>query len=411
MLIAIVTTLDSKGAEALYVADLLRQGRAETLIVDVGSAGAVTVAADVSRQQVAEAAGTTLDALVTRRRDEIMAAMGKGAGAILEDLYKEGRLQGVLAMGGNQGTAVAAIALQRLPIGLPKLIVSTVASGNIRPYIGHKDITMMFSVSDLLGGPNSVSRVILANAAGAVLGMARSAVPLAVPADRRVIAITAFGNTDAAVTRARLGLLQLGYEVIVFHASGACGSAMEELILQGVIHGVLDITTHELVGDVFGDDIYSPTGGRRLEAAGQAGIPQVVGPGGLDYFCFGPADSIPAKYRGRATHYHNPYNTNVRTTAAEMTQLGEVMGQRLNAARGPVAVLLPTRGWTVVGNPGGPLYDLQANAAFTQSLRAALKPAVELRLLDCTLNDPQYADTAVDIMHQMMEAAWISPRQ
>jgi len=366
--------------------------------------------ADVTRDKVAQAAGTTLDALRRKRRDEIMATMGKGAGHILADMLAQGQLHGVLALGGNQGTAIAAIALQQLPIGLPKLIVSTVASGNIRPYIGHKDITMMFSVADLVGGPNTVSRTILANATGAIWGMIKSTIPIASSADRPVVAITAFGNTNAAVTRARLALVERGYEVIVFHASGACGSAMEELISQGRIHGVLDITPHELIGDIFGDDIYAPTSGHRLEAAGSAGIPQVVGTVGLDYFCFGPPESIPAKYRGRLTHYHNPYNTNVRTTIQEMALVGEVMAQRLNAAKGPVTVLIPTQGWSVVGSPGGPLYDPEANAAFIRSLLANIRPPVEVRQLDCTINDPLYADTATEILLRYMEAIWRSPK-
>jgi uncharacterized protein (UPF0261 family) len=410
MLIAVVTTLDTKGAEAAYVAEMLRKQGAETLIVDVGTAGNIPLVADVSREQVAAAAGRSLTELRTCRRDEMMAAMGQGAGSILKGLADAGRLQGVLAMGGNQGTSVAAIALRQLPIGLPKLIVSTVASGNIRPYIGHKDITMMFSVSDILGGPNTVSRSILANAAGAVLGMARCAVPLTAPQGRLVIAITAFGNTDGAVARARQELAARGYEVVVFHASGACGSAMEELIAEGRIHGVLDLTTHELVGDVFGDDIYAPTAGHRLIAAGQTGIPQVIGPGGLDYFCFGGVESIPPKYRGRPTHYHNPYNTNVRTTREEMAELGRVMADRLNASRGRVVVLIPERGWTFVGSPGGPLYNPEANAAFVRALKAGLQPPVELRSLDCTLNDPLYADTAVELMTEFMEEAWQFPR-
>lgn len=411
MRIAIVTTLDTKGLEAAYVAGLLRQYGAETVVIDVGVIGTPEAPADITRDQVAQAAGTTIDALRPKRRDEIMAIMGQGAGHILADMLAKGQLQGVLALGGNQGTAIAAIALQQLPIGLPKLIVSTVASGNIRPYIGHKDITMMFSVADLVGGPNMVSRTILANAAGAIWGMARSTVPIAPPMQRPVVAITAFGNTNAAVTRARAALVEHGYEVLVFHASGACGSAMEELISQGKIHGVLDITPHEIIGDIFGDDIYAPTSGHRLVAAGQAGIPQVVGTGGLDYFCFGPPESIPAKYRGRPTHYHNPYNTNVRTIVSEMTLVGEVMAQRLNAAKGPVTVLIPTKGWSMVGSPGGPLYDPEANAAFVQALLDNIRPPVEVHQLDCTINDPIYADTAVEILHKYMEVTlWKSPK-
>ena len=400
--ISIVTTMDTKGQEASYVAELIRCRGHCPLLVDVSPRGPLTVKADYPREVVAKAAGVSLPALLSRRRDEIMAEMGRGAGEVLKSLLAQGKLDGVMGLGGNQGTAIAAIALQALPFGLPKLIVSTVASGNIRPYIGHKDIVMLFSVADFLGGPNTVSRMILTNATGALLGMIENGVPFASAGGSRVVAITALGNTDGAVTVARELLVAKGYEVIVFHASGASGSAMEELITQGMIQSVLDLTTHELLGEIFGDDIYAPTSGRRLEAAGVTGIPQVVGTGGLEYFCFGPPETIPLKYQGRLTHYHNPYNTNVRATPEELERVGQVLAQKLNGAQGPVAVLVPLRGWTYIGSPGGILYDPGGNALFLQALKANLSPQVELIELDTTLNDPSYAQVAVERLAQMM---------
>jgi uncharacterized protein (UPF0261 family) len=333
-----------------------------------------------------------------------MEAMGVGAGKILRQQWKDGQLDGVLALGGNQGTAIAGIALSTLPIGMPKIIVSTVASGNIRPYIRHRDVAMIFSVADILGGPNTISRTILSNAAGALVGMAEMGIPLSKEPGKKVVAVTALGNTNDVVIRACDLLEQLGYEVIAFHASGACGSAMEELIDDGMIDGVLDLTTHELVGELFGDDIYAPTGPGRVEAAGRMGIPQVVAPGGIEYFCFGPMDTVPQKYLSRPIHHHNPYNMNVRASQEELARLGVALADKLNRAKGSVSFLLPLKGWSVIGSPGGPLYDPMANQAFIQSLKANLAPNVRLVEIDAVINDPVVADRAVQLLHEDMRS-------
>jgi len=395
----VLATLDTKGPEAAFVADLIRSRGHRAIVVDVGVVDEPTTKADVGREQVMEAAGTTLSHLRSLRRDQVMEAMGRGAGSILNQMSERAELDGVLAVGGNQGTAVAAIALEGLPIGLPKVVVSTVASGNIRPYIRHRDIAMIFSVADILGGPNIITRTILSNAAGAVVGMAEMGIPISRAPGKKVVAVTALGNTNPLVTRAGRLLEELGYEVVTFHASGACGSAMEELIDDGLIDGVLDLTTHELVGEVFGDDIYAPTQPGRLEAAGRRGIPQVVAPGGIEYFCFGPMETVPAKYLGRATHHHNPYNMNVRATREEMEKLGQAVAEKLNGARGPVAFILPLQGWSIVGAPGGLLYDPEANSGFIDALKAHLSPKVRLVEMDTVINDPAVADRAVEILH------------
>ncbi|HEX2923709.1 MAG TPA: Tm-1-like ATP-binding domain-containing protein, partial [Chloroflexota bacterium] len=357
---------------------------------------------DVDRTQVVEAAGMAPSTLLGLRRDQIMETMGRGAGVILRHEWEKGELDGVIALGGNQGTAIAGIALESLPIGLPKVVVSTVASGNIRPYIRHRDVAMIFSVADILGGPNTITRTILSNATGALMGMAEIGIPLSRNPEKRVVAVTALGNTNALVTRACSQLEELGYEVVAFHASGACGSAMEELIDQGMIDGVLDLTIHELVGEVFGDDIYTPTSPGRLEAAGRKGIPQVVAPGGIEYFCFGPLDTVPPKYLNRAIHHHNPYNMNIRATGEEMEKLGRVVAEKLNGSRGPVAFILPLRGWSVVGAPGGPLYNPEANSHFISALKANLSPRIRLVQLDALINDPVVADQAVQLLHEEM---------
>ncbi|MHB0868097.1 MAG: Tm-1-like ATP-binding domain-containing protein [Chloroflexota bacterium] len=398
----VLATLDTKSLEAAFAADLIRSRGHRAIVVDVGVLEGASLTPDIDKEQVMEAAGVASSALLGLRRDQIMEAMGRGAGRILRRMWEEGEMDGVLALGGNQGTAIAGIALESLPIGLPKIVVSTVASGNIRPYIRHRDVAMIFSVADLLGGPNTITRTILANAAGALMGMAETSIPMQKEAGKQVVAITALGNTDPVVTRAVRLLEGLGYEVVAFHASGACGSAMEELIDEGLIDGVLDLTTHELVGEVLGDDIYTPTQPGRLEAAGRRGIPMVVAPGGLEYFCFGPLESVPPKYLGRPIHHHNPYNMNVRATREEMEKLGLAMADKLNRSRGPVTFLLPLQGWSIIAAPGGVLHDPEANQGFATALKSRLDPRVRLVEMDTVINDPAVADRAVAILHEGM---------
>nr|MBA2557074.1 Tm-1-like ATP-binding domain-containing protein [Chloroflexota bacterium] len=345
-----------------------------------------------------------------RRRDEAMEAMGRGAGQVLRRWHDAGDLGGVIAVGGNQGTAIASIAMRALPIGVPKLIVSTVASGDVRAYVADADIAMLFSVGDLLGGPNPVTGPILAKAAAALAGMAQAEAEQRRSGERRLaaVAVTAFGNTHDAVEAARERLLAAGHEVVPFHASGACGSAMERLIDEGAIEAVLDLTTHELLGERYPADIYAPVRPGRLTGAGRAGIPQVVVPGGLEYFCFGPPETIPEHLRGRPTHHHNPYNTNVRTSAEELEAVAELMADRLNAARGPVAVVIPAQGWSQVGSPGEVLHDPVANGAFVERLRRRLAARVPLTELDMTINDPRFAAIATDLLLELLAPAGAS---
>lgn len=394
--IAILATADTKGAEAGLLKDELAGLGLRAAVVDVGPRPGA--GADVTAGEVARAGAYALAELGRARRDEAMHAMATGAARLLERWHAGGYLLGVLGVGGNQGTSIAATAMRGLPIGLPKLIVSTVASGNVRGFVGDSDIVMMFSVGDLLGGPNGVTTGVLRRAAGAVAGMVRAGEDddpgRTDEAARPRIAVTAFGNTHAAVTAAIARLAEAGYDAVPFHASGASGSAMERLIDAGHFAGVLDLTTHELLAELFPDDIYTPVRPGRLTAAGRAGIPQVVAPGGLEYFCFAAADTIPVPLRDRPVHHHNPNNTNVRAAADELARVATVLAERLNAAAGPATVLIPVRGWSEVGAPGGVLHDPEANRAFTDTLRGALADRVTLRVLDRTINDPEFAAAA-----------------
>jgi uncharacterized protein (UPF0261 family) len=390
--IAVLGTLDTKAGEVARIVERLHENGWPTRVYDVGVDEKPEPLADVSAHAVAEAAGASLAALrSTGDRAAAMDAMGAGAARLLQ----ADAPAAVIAVGGNQGTAVAARAMRELPIGLPKAILSTVASGDVRPYVGDTDIAMFFSVGDLLGGPNQVTAPELDNIAAAIAGMAASTTE----APRRpAVGLTAFGNTHRAAVRIIDGLRAAGREVVPFHASGSCGSAMERLIDAGQIDAVVELTTHELLGELFPWDAYAPVRPGRLEAAGRHGLPQVVLPGGLEYFCFGPPESIPAELRDRATHHHNAFNTNVRTSGDELRRVGALMAERLNASAGPVAVVIPLRGWSEVGGPEGRLHDLAANQALVDALRAHLRPSIEVREIDADINDPVVADAALELI-------------
>lgn len=402
--IILLSTLDTKGEEVLFIKERLEKKGLKTITMDIGTLKKPYFSPDISRSQIAKAGGANMSAFKNfRRRDRIMEVMAEGSRKIVNKLYRETKADGIIGLGGNQGTAVAATAMKELPFGIPKIMISTVASGNIRPYIGSKDIMMMFSVADLLGGVNTITRSILSNAASAMEGMVLSGMPVTItPRKKPLIALTAFGNTHSAVTKAIELLEDKGYETVTFHASGACGSAMEELIEEGMIDGVLDLTTHELLGEIYKEDIYSPVKLGRLEAAGKKGIPQIIAPGGLNYFCFQGPETIPKKYKNRKTHYHNPYNTNVKTSRQELKAVSSLMARRLNSSRGPVKILIPLKGWTDNSKKNQPLYSPVLDRFFVSSLKKLIKPHVELIEIDAHLNDPVFAEISVNALHEFI---------
>lgn len=405
--IAVLATLDTKGQEVAYMKNLFEAQGHSAVIIDVGPLGPPGVPPDISNEEIARRAGWELPSLIqTGQRDRIMEEMGKGAMKLLLHLYQEVKIDGVIGLGGNQGSAIASTAMRALPFGFPKYLVSTVASGNIRPYVGHKDIGVVFSVGDLLGGPNPVTRSVLENAASAMMGMVehrRADEKGKIEPPGRTIAVTALGNTEPAASLAVRQLHEKGFQMIPFHASGAGGSAMEELIEQGVIHGVLDLTPHELTEEVVGAGAYIPVRPGRLRAAGAKGIPQVVSTGGMEYLCFGPKESIPLRLRKRKIYMHNPLNANVKVSRNEMAQVGKIMAERLNGAGGMTAVLIPLRGWSVYGAKGGPLYDEVGNSIFLKTLRNHLSARVRLEEVDAHINDALFVDQCVKQLVEFME--------
>ncbi|MDQ6816165.1 MAG: Tm-1-like ATP-binding domain-containing protein [Actinomycetota bacterium] len=399
--IVLVGTLDTKGHEYAYLRDRIRDAGGEAILVDAGVLGEPQVHADISREEVARAAGADHAELARAAdRGQAVEAMGHGAREVLSRLYAEGVLQGAAAVGGSGNSSIAAAAMRDLPIGVPKLIVSTVASGDTRPYVGAKDLTMMYSVVDI-AGINQISSQILANAAGAIVGMTRAGSTVAVNG-KPLVGATMFGVTTAGVDRARERLEELGYEVLVFHATGTGGQSFEALATGGFLAGALDMTTTELADELVGGVLSA--GPDRLEAVGRSGIPQVVSLGALDMVNFGPADSVPDKFAERNLYVHNPMITLMRTTPAENAELGRQIGRKLNAADSPTALFVPLGGVSAIDVEGQPFHDPEADAALFHSLRKAIDPnKVEVHEVDANINDPAFATAMAERLHELIE--------
>jgi uncharacterized protein (UPF0261 family) len=401
--VVLVGTLDTKGHELAYVRDRLRDAGVDVMLVDAGVLGEPLVAPDVPREEVARAAGED-HAELARAGDRGAAvdAMGRGAAVVLERLHAEGRVDGVAAIGGSGNSSIAACAMRALPVGVPKLIVSTVASGDTRPYVGALDVTMMYSVVDI-AGINQISARILANAAGAIAGMAKAHVPERGD-ERPLIGATMFGVTTPAVTRARERLEELGYEVLVFHATGTGGQSFEALATGGFLVGALDLTTTELADDLVGGVLSA--GPDRLEAVGRAGLPQVVSLGALDMVNFGPRDTVPERFSERNLYVHNPTITLMRTTREEMAELGRRIARKLNGASGPTVLFVPLRGVSAIDVDGQPFRDAEADEALFAALREGVDTAkVEVHEVDADVNDPAFATAMADRLHALVEEA------
>ena len=401
--VALVGTLDTKGADFAFLAARLRAAGADVITVDAGTGEPDGLTPDIDGDMVAAAAGTTRAALrEAGDRGRAVTEMGRGAALVVADLVAQGRVGGVLSAGGSGGSSIAAQVMAGLPVGLPKLLVSTMASGDVSPYVGAKDVCVMYSVVDV-AGVNRISRLVLGNAAAAMAGMvaARSQADAASADDRPLVAASMFGVTTPAVETARSRLADLGYEVLVFHASGAGGRALEALAEARLVSGVLDLTTTELADDLVGGVLSA--GPDRLSAAGAAGLPQVIAPGALDMVNFGPPSTVPERFSGRLFFEHNPTVTLMRTTPEEMAELGARIGRKAVAANGPVEVFWPDRGVSALDADGQPFRDLAADEACREALERELTAAgLTLRRVDANINDPAFAAMMADRLHQMI---------
>jgi uncharacterized protein (UPF0261 family) len=402
--IILVGTLDTKGEEFSYLKEQLTAAGADTLVVDVGVVGAPLFPPDVTREEIAGWAGTSLEQLVRDKdRGRAVSAMAEGLSAWARDRQAKHPPAGILAIGGSAGTTIASAGMRQLPVGVPKVMVSTLASGDTRPYVGTSDICMMYSVADFTG-LNRLTRIILGNAAKAVLGM--SGLTLAGPREaggsqRPLLAATMFGVTTPCVNSARQLLETRGFELLVFHATGSGGQAMEQLIGDGFIEGVLDITTTELADELVGGVLSA--GPHRMEVAGRMGVPQVISAGALDMVNFGPRDSVPEKFRTRRLYQHNPTVTLMRTTPEENAQLGQMIARKASAAKGPVTIVLPLRGVSAIDAPGQPFHDPKADEALFNAIREGVQGSVKVVDVDVHINDPAFAERLVAEFTRIIE--------
>ena len=395
--IAVLGTLDSKGAEHAFVADLIRVHGHTPLLIDVGTGVEPTVKPDVTRYEVAAATGLDLEAVIARKdRGEAVTAMSQAAPKLLSKLQSEGKIHGVISLGGGGGTAIATAAMRALPIGFPKLMVSTLAAGNTAHYLGTSDITMMPSIADV-AGLNRLSLTIFTRAAGAICGMVSADIPES--GAKPLIVASMFGNTTACVTEAKRILEESGYEVLIFAATGAGGKSMEAVIESGMAVGVLDITTTEWADELCGGILNA--GPTRMDAAAKAGIPVVIVPGCLDMVNFGERSSVPAKYEGRSFYIHNPQVTLMRTTPEECAELGRIIAGKANACAGRCEILIPKKAISVISAEGQPFHDPAADAALFGAIREnAEVPVTEFCF---EINNPSFANACAERLLHLLQ--------
>lgn len=400
--VVLIGTLDTKGSEYAFAKGRVESAGCPTILIDVGIGEPSGARADIDAEAVAAAAKSSLSALREGGdRGVAMEAMARGAAVIARNLKAKGKLDAILALGGSGGSSIATAAMRALPIGVPKLMVSTIAAGNVAPYVGASDIMMLYPVVDL-AGLNVVSERVIANAATAIAAMAKAAAEVGpIKPAKPVVAITMFGVTTPAATAARECLEQAGYEVLVFHANGAGGRAMEALIRDGIIQGVLDLTTTELADEVAGGELSA--GPDRLEIAGAFGLPQVVSLGALDMVNFGPLETVPEKFRARKLHRHNPHVTLMRTSVEECAAIGSLIAKKLNRAEGPAAVYIPLRGVSSISTKGGVFFDPAADAALIANLRNNLSSNIECVFEDADINDAGFARAMAARLHTLLQ--------
>jgi uncharacterized protein (UPF0261 family) len=404
MPVLLIGTLDTKGAEVAFVRDRLRAAGVAVTVLDASVLGDPAVPPDIGRDAVFAAAGTTAAAVkAAADRGRAVQLAAAGVAVIATRLHRDGKLGGVIGLGGSAGTTIATAAMRALPVGVPKLMVSTLASGPVAPFVGTRDVMMMHSVVDI-AGLNRVSRAVLANAAAAMAGMVRQGT-----GDREqetgakpIIAATMFGVTTPCVEAARARLEAAGYEVLVFHATGTGGRTMEGLVRNGLVAGVLDITTTELADELAGGVLSA--GPDRLTAAGAAGVPQVISVGALDMVNFGPPETVPPRYAGRRFYQHNPNVTLMRTTPDENAALGAELARKAAGAAGPTSVLLPRRGVSAIDADGKPFWWPEADATLFAAVRAGIGGRAELIEHDLHINDPVFAAACAEKLLEQLSA-------
>ena len=396
--VALIGTLDTKGAEYSFVCSCLDSHGISSVLIDVGAAAPIGIEADISRHEVAAAAGWSRDLLSMEEHATEVDALARGAATIVSDLHASKGVCGVFTLGESMAAAIGTRAMRALPFGVPKVLLSTVVAGDTRPYVGGADIAMIYPVVEI-AGLNRISTTVLANAANALAGMVcGKALPQA--EEKLVVSTTGFGLTAGVADAARLRLEELGYEVLAFHATGTGGDSMEAMIRSGLIKGVLDATTSELVDLVAGGVCASSP--NRLEGAGAMGIPQVVSLGALDMVNFGPRSSVPAHYRDRHLLRHTAEVTLMRTSPDECATVGRLIADKLNDARGPITVMIPLRGFSGLDASGGAFEDPVADQALIDAVCGGLAPWIDVVKRDSHINDPGFGTAMADCLHQSL---------
>ncbi|MHB8278225.1 MAG: Tm-1-like ATP-binding domain-containing protein [Candidatus Humimicrobiaceae bacterium] len=386
--ICIVGALDTKGEEFYFIKEAINKKGYETIVIDVGTFGKPKFDADISSEIVAKVEYRELDELRKKDRGEAVTVMAKGIAKVVKNLYEDGKIDGIISMGGTAGTIIGTSAMSVLPIGVPKVMVSTVASGNTSGYVGIKDIVMFPSIVDI-SGINRISRQIFTNAVGAITGM------VAIEKDQTssekpLIAATMFGNTTQCVEKAIAILEKKGYEVLVFHATGTGGRTMESLIEDDFIAGVLDVTTTELADELVGGVLSA--GPNRLDAAAKKGIPAIIVPGCLDMVNFWAPDTVPEKFKDRKFYQHNPNVTLMRTNIEEMEKLGKILAEKINKSVGPVKLFIPLKGLSMIDSPNGSFWWPEANKKLFNSIKGNIRKDIEVKELNLNINDPEFAE-------------------
>ncbi len=403
--ICLIGAFDTKGEEYAFVRERILTRGHGVLSVNTGIMGSTDIfPVDVEADKVAEAGGGNLSKLREKKdRGNAMRIMCAGVPPIIKSLYNEGKIDGILGMGGTGGTTVVTSAMRVLPVGFPKVCLSTTASGNVAAYVGTKDITMIPSIVDV-AGINRISRVIFSRAAGAICGMVECDVPEK-EEGRRIIAATMFGNTTECVEACMKKLIGKGYEVLVFHATGAGGKTMESLVREGLVDAVLDITTTEWADTVCGGVF--DAGPERLDAPGERGIPHLIVPGCVDMANFGGMDAVPEKYkRAKRTFYEwNPSVTLMRTNREENEKMGRTFAEKANAAKGPVAFLLPLKGVSILDGDGEPFCDREADMSMFNAIKSNVRQGIRVKELDKNINDPEFAEKAVEMLLDLIKEA------
>lgn len=399
----IIATLDTKGREAAYVKDCVQRLGIHPILMDVGTLGEPLTIPDITRVEVIEAAGYHFEHLTKgKNRSVAIKAVQEGGTILAKHMFEEGNLHGVFGMGGGTGTAIVTYIMRSLPFGLPKVVFSTVASRDTREYVGTRDIVMFHSVADILG-LNEFMRLILGQASHAVCGMIEKG--SVIRKGKPMVAVTAYGINSVCAIQAEPLLQERGYEMIAFHANGCGGMAMEELIAQGLIAGVLDFTTHEIADEMFGG-YCKGIGPTRLETAGKMGIPLVVVPGGLDNAVFSPFYPMPDRLKGRKIHPHD-IRFCVRMGPDEMKQFAQIIGEKLNRSKGPIHVLIPKKGWSEADKAGMELFDPKTDQIFVEELRKIMTPKIPIEEIDFHISEPAFAQRAVEILDGMIRSKGI----